>query len=353
MASAELLGIFQRWTLGSRPSTVGREPRHNNSYLEQLSNFESICLAFGGLGILSALFVARSSLPLSIRSFYISSAALCIVGLLCHQAYQRWQASKNAPRFRFLDLPAELRENILLYTIDRDPSYPAKPKTAAQSPGWMSRLLPSRKPVITGGPALLLASRQLHDEYSAVLAKIGTFKLVINAHNYQKPAMWQVSAATFANLRHVRLELHLTPSMMGSFDPRNASQSPATEWPLYLHVCRALAKMARLNSLEMYVHACGDPLWNPLWLWHYASQAFKQADVKQLRSIRFKMDGPGLGENHIARTSGGCWEWRCRKEHPIRDESEGWLPVRELCAALYRECASCQLQKEEAERMNW
>ena len=118
----------------------------------------------------------------------------------------------------------------------------------------------------------------------------------------------------------------------------------------------ALARMPRLEGARVTVRAAGNQLWNPLWLWHYGSQAFKRlpaaaADGKAplLRRIDFALDADIKGWlvqelNHLERgcERSGEWEWRCRRGHLVAADEAGAMPIRRFCTMLYRECGVCE-----------
>ncbi|KAF1986321.1 hypothetical protein K402DRAFT_404412 [Aulographum hederae CBS 113979] len=364
------------------------------------------------------------------------------------------RSTKPEPQpFRFLDLPAELREQVYEY-VATDPVYPSHPPTTTSrtSAGWLrthiralipaplslrvkstivssipisSSLLSPTKPHIrpsstavlappTGGKALLFSSSQLHSEYLSHLLRTRTFHLPLSTFNTTPPTpspslspptspsptistptttptapLWPLPPSTLTNLRHLHIPLLATPALLGThvskFDPRLAP--PSLSWPVLDRCVEALEGMRELRTLGVSVRAVGNPLWNPLWLWHFAGVAFmggagrgreegkiegagadgeadgdgdealreKRGGIAVLDSIRFELDGWTPGENYLARrTATGKngqdtrnseeteWEWRCpTAHHSIGAVGPGQMPIRQFCAMLYRDCETC------------
>jgi len=106
--------------------------------------------------------------------------------------------------------------------------------------------------------------------------------------------------------------------------------------------------MKELQDMSLSIQACGNQLWNPLWLWHFTSQAFKESKVQAFRWIDFKLEGWTLREpNHLSRNAKGEWEWRCLENHCVQLDEVGNQPVRDFCSTLYAECRTCEHLGEE------
>lgn len=102
-------------------------------------------------------------------------------------------------------------------------------------------------------------------------------------------------------------------------------------------------ELDQLKDLKLSIQACGNQLWNPIWLWHYTSQSFKESGNKAFTRMSFDLEGWNMREpNHLERNHQGRWEWQCSEGHFVHDDVvKGAQPIREFCAALYAECTAC------------
>jgi hypothetical protein len=140
-------------------------------------------------------------------------------------------------------------------------------------------------------------------------------------------------------MRVVRLKILANPGLVDEFDPRRATGS----WPLRDRVFKLMQNMTNLVDLRLSIEACGNQLWNPIWLWHYTSQAFKLSNVRAFKRMSFDLEGWNMREpNHLERNSHGDWEWRCAANHVVLADTVGHQPVRDFCAAIYAECKICE-----------
>jgi len=109
-----------------------------------------------------------------------------------------------------------------------------------------------------------------------------------------------------------------------------------------------MEQMERLEFLHLHIQAAGDPLWNPLWLWHYTSQSFKVSETKAFSRITFDLEECKIGvPNHLERNENGKWDWRCASNHFVQDDEVGRQPIRHFCASLYALCTICDLRSRE------
>ena len=251
--------------------------------------------------------------------------------------YFKMRAAHETAPFPFLELPAELRELIYDHLI-QDPSYPPSrsPPRVLSSFGW---LLPRRQ-----GPSnsnwIMLANRQVYSEYMDILCKKSTFTLTVDQINQKEQDLWPIRQETLQSIRQCDLRIITTSSMLGAINPHLMPHN----WPIRDKICESLQGMEKIEGLNLHVRAIGDPLWNPLWIWYHASQAFKDAGKLQFRSITFSLDSWSPGENHLARNKDGCWEWRCSTDHFVAIDPGQWQAtnIREFCSMLYGECQACK-----------
>jgi len=149
-----------------------------------------------------------------------------------------------------------------------------------------------------------------------------------------------MSPSSLTTVRHCKLNILASPGIANAFDPREAKNG---EWPLRDAVFMAMRQMTSLQDMSLNIQATGGLLWNPVWLWHFTTQAFKKSDVKAFGRIDFTMKDWNLREpNHLARGDGDGWEWRCRDGHLVRVDDEGEQAIRDFCSCLYSECEVCE-----------
>jgi hypothetical protein len=181
-------------------------------------------------------------------------------------------------------------------------------------------------------------NKQFKAEYLDVYCRMATFNFTLDASDTTHDRPFSISTETLGRMRRCVLRILATPGIVGAFDPREATG----DWILRDKVFEAMSQMSRLQDMVLSINACGNQLWNPLWLWHFTSQAFKESPIKAFRRIEFKLEGWTLREpNHLARNAKGDWEWHCSEDHLVRVDGAGSQPVREFCAALYHECRIC------------
>ncbi|KAF1998433.1 hypothetical protein P154DRAFT_397042, partial [Amniculicola lignicola CBS 123094] len=267
----------------------------------------------------------------------------------------------NRKPFRFLDLPAELREMVYEELLE-DPYYPplpAKPDVVSSfSLAW--RRPSTKKEAEKKGSWILLANKQVHGEYIDVLCKKTTYHLTVSPENYHPTTtitgatipipvakLWTLSPQTLSSIRSLTLKLITTSSMLGVRDPRN--MTPST-WALARQIRAELSAVNRVKELNLHVKAIGDPLWNPLWVWYHAAQSFKSMGTTsgmlpmgpKVSRITFSLDTWSPGENYLARSvkHRGAWAWHCTEGHFVVLDFVA-PTVREFCAKLYAECRVC------------
>ncbi|KAF2085487.1 hypothetical protein K490DRAFT_46498 [Saccharata proteae CBS 121410] len=257
--------------------------------------------------------------------------------LILHR--QSKHTKPQEPPFPFLRLPAELRNLVYEELVDHRhrPTFP--PRDLQRRPLSCLRRLMTPKKVPTNRIAMMLVSRQVSGEYNDVLCKRARFTLDVAESNARRPDLWSISKEVLSRVRDCKVRIHATSRMLGAVDPRSMPR----QWELRNRVADCLEPMQKVESLHLHVHAIPDPLWNPLWMWYHISQHFKELDGPAFTGISFDLAGSWtLGENHLGRDRDGRWQWRCAMDHAVLDDTAGWQPIREFCAALYVECRVCQ-----------
>ncbi|KAK8177587.1 hypothetical protein IWX90DRAFT_22379 [Phyllosticta citrichinensis] len=256
---------------------------------------------------------------------------------ICYKNHlQRTPSSKAS----FFDLPPEIRNMVYEELIDPkcNPTFPAPVPHSPQRLrfGWP---LQKKKPSFNRC-GILLASRQVHKEFTAAMCKKALFVFQVeDSAKEMTGSLWPLDQDTMTKVRNCEVRVIATSTMLGSRDPRTMPR----EWELRERVCDVLSSLAKVNSLRLHVHAQPDRLWNPLWLWSAVSQQFKCVDKPTFTEITFGLESWTLGENCLKRDADGKWKWRCQAgDHVVMDDPEGWQPIRDFCAALYWECQVCQ-----------
>jgi hypothetical protein len=191
---------------------------------------------------------------------------------------------------------------------------------------------------------MCLVSKQFKEEYMDIYCRRATFHFTLDASLAPSERPFKIAPHTLSRVRKCALRILATPGIVGAFDPREATG----DWLLRDKVFAAMADMKSLRDMTLSIQACGNQLWNPLWLWHFTSQAFKESKIKAFRRIDFTLEGWTLKEpNHMARREDGAWEWRCAEGHMVQEDREGQIPVRQFCGALYAECRICNPSGDE------
>jgi hypothetical protein len=320
---------------------------------------------------------------LSLRPFGFGRSAVgtllaLILPLLIYCAvrtYNKMQAENQKP-FPFLELPQELRDMVYENLLE-DPAYPPPPAcpTPTSSMDWMLlRRWPSASPtppLPKRSNWILLANKQIYNEYMELLCKRATFHLTVSPENYDpadssittpttsptsppRSKIWKISPNTLKQLRFCDLKLVTTSSMLGVSDPRNMTSS---DWTLARKIRQELTSLTNVHTLTLDAKAIGDPLWNPLWIWYHASQSFKHMGTPQsdtvpvgpkLNRITFSLDTWSPGENYIERDAENRdqWTWYCMKGHSVGLDGGAEITVREFCVKLYQECHVCRPELE-------
>ncbi|KAF2727285.1 hypothetical protein EJ04DRAFT_451620 [Polyplosphaeria fusca] len=288
------------------------------------------------------------------------------------------QTEQKKP-FRFLDLPAELRDMIYDHLLE-DPYFPLPPTCGKQhqhstlpSLGWVlpGRRLSAARAGATGPRRcnwMLLANRQCYREFMDLVCMKSTIHLTVSPANYKsqeagdetEKKLWKVDPEVLRKVKKCDIKLITTSAMLGVSDPRKMSPG---EWALSSQVRSELSDVNNVEELNLHVQALGDPLWNPLWVWYHASQSFKTMGSPRptspstsseykgrlgptLHRITFSLDIWSPGENYLERDAEGHWQWYCMKGHCIAPDGAGVLPVREFCARLYMECRVCSPESD-------
>lgn len=153
----------------------------------------------------------------------------------------------------------------------------------------------------------------------------------------------QVTVDALPTIRHCNLKLLATPGIGNAFDPREAN---ADHWPLRDLVFASLTRMSTLRSMTLTIQACPNQMWNPVWLWHFTSQAFKKCEVAAFDRIEFNLDCLNFVQNTNClvrkKGEGEGWSWCCCKGHWIVDDVKGVQAIRPFSGNLYRNCRVCE-----------
>lgn len=321
---------------------------------------------------------ASGSQPLGVAT--LLTVVALIVPLLLLWAVKKFKKMQDDNRtpFPFLELPQELRDMVYEHLIE-EPSYPQPPKCPkhASSMNWMlpGRWSSTSSASVPPKPSnwLLLANKQIYNEYIDLLTKRKLFNLTISPANYQNPcatptsslpsshSIWRIAPSTLKQIRSAHLQLITTSTMLGVPDPRKMASA---EWDLARQIRLQLLSLSSATSLTLDAKAIGDPLWNPLWIWFHACQSFKHMGTAasdlgavgpRLERITFSLDTWSPGENYMARDKAnrGAWTWYCVKGHAVGvDGGAGTgsdLTVREFCGKLYQQCRVCRPEEEDEE----
>ncbi|KIW05057.1 uncharacterized protein PV09_04212 [Verruconis gallopava] len=141
-------------------------------------------------------------------------------------------------------------------------------------------------------------------------------------------------------VKNCTLRMIAKPGIVNAFDPRQAS---ARDWTLRDAVFASMEQMTDLRNMTLTISACGNQLWNPVWLWHFTSQAFKESDVRAFKRIDFTMKEWNIrAPHHLARSANGRgWEWRCERGHLVMKDEEVQA-VRAFSSSLYAKCRTCK-----------
>lgn len=271
-----------------------------------------------------------------------------------------WSPLRRRRVFPFMKLPPELRELVYEHLVDMDPSYPFErpevPKSRWKT--WLSSTYraPSRK------MGIMLANRQIYEEFTEILLKKATFKVSIDQSNQKHYRPAGIPEDWACKVRKCEVLVVTTSNMLGGEDPRSSLMA----FPSGQKIVENLKELSRVEKLDLHIKAIGDPLWNPLWVsemllvtfcrrltsrqvWFHASKAFRRAEGVPINSIDFSVDSWSPGENHLTRSRGGEWEWRCSKGHFLSIDHPKEQTVREFCSSLFAECNTCTPPPEASE----
>jgi hypothetical protein len=186
--------------------------------------------------------------------------------------------------------------------------------------------------------AMTLVNRCVREEFLQIYYQKALFRFTLDASHADTAPFWKVPNLVLSSMRTVRLKILANPGIVGEFDPRRVTGS----WNLRDRVFGLIDDMHKLEDLRLSIQACGNQLWNPIWLWHYTSQAFKVSEVKAFKRMSFDLEGWNMREpNHLERNEDGLWDWRCADNHFVQLDTDGPQPIRSFCAALYAECRIC------------
>ncbi|RDI82966.1 hypothetical protein Vi05172_g6828 [Venturia inaequalis] len=274
---------------------------------------------------------------------------------------------KKAPQSQaqspFFNLPPELRNMVYEHLVVPEPksrnslpwSLPSLERSLAfvakalRLPSSLSPSLPKPRIIYEHLNTLSLVSRQFQSEFMDVYHRNATFYSTLDASSPGAPQhnVFTNPKATGAlsRVRVASLKILATPGISGAFDPREVNSSG--DWSLKNQVFEAMESMKVLRSMSLNIQAAGNQLWNPVWLWHFTSQAFKESKVMAFKKMEFTLENWHFREpNHMVRNDEGEWEWRCAMDHYMQDDIPRRLAIREFCGALYDKCDVCEPSEE-------
>ena len=243
--------------------------------------------------------------------------------------------------------PAEIRLAVFEYLIDDEPTMPKIIKCSKQEKDSALRRLVRRR-LYPASYSLLnsltLVNRQIRDEFLVVFCQKTTFSFTLDASNTENDSFWKLSPRMLSSIRKCKLKLLASPGIVGAFDPRHASG----RWVMRDKTILMLGKMQNLVDVQLSIQACGNQLWNPIWLWHYTSQSFKQITMAGFTRISFKLEEEmKMREpNNLANGGTGPWHWRCSAGHRVLADPVGSQPIRQFCGALFADCNICDTQAQ-------
>jgi len=232
---------------------------------------------------------------------------------------------------------------------DEEESFEANPQPAgpkAESKPYLPQLFHSwlirtRTPIFK---ALTLVNHEIRAEFLQIFRQKAMFRFTLDASHPESANLWKIPLSILSSMRTVRLKILANPGLVGEFDPRRATG----DWILRDRVFELMQKMTHLEDLRLSIQACGNQLWNPIWLWHYTSQAFKVSDIQAFKRMSFDLEGWNMREpNHLERNDRGVWEWKCAENHFVLPDTDGPQPIRSFCAAIYAECKVCEAVEED------
>ncbi|KAF2843656.1 hypothetical protein M501DRAFT_994656 [Patellaria atrata CBS 101060] len=261
--------------------------------------------------------------------------------ILSRSIYVYTRSSQRKPKhFPFLRLPPELRSSIYEYLVEWNPIYPPLPPLPESQLGrlvkWVAFIV-RWNPRYSYRNPMLLVNRQIHAEFIELLCMRKSFLLKVDKFNQNKECIWPIPSSTIAQIRKCDLKIIATSDMLEADDPRSITE----DFSLRDRVCDQLARMVKLQRVNLHIHALGDPLWNPLWMWYYISLAFKDVPNIKFRAITFSLHSISPIPNLLAKNKEGLWEWRCPFGHQIEADANRVQPIREFCSNLYKECETC------------
>ncbi|QDS77577.1 hypothetical protein FKW77_001536 [Venturia effusa] len=289
--------------------------------------------------------------------------ALAIGIHVAHTSVASKKAQQSRGQSPFFDLPPELRNMVYEHLIEPEQtshtSQPPHLTDFRRNMNFVARTLripPSLLPSVPKPRViyhhlnrLSLVNRQFQSEFMDVYHRNATFYSTLDAsspgapqHNvFTNPK----ASGALSRVRVASLKILATPGISGAFDPREVNSSG--DWSLKNQVFEAMESMQVLRSMSLNIQAAGNQLWNPVWLWHFTSQAFKESKVMAFKKMEFTLENWHFREpNHMVRNDDGDWEWRCAMDHYMQDDIPKRLAIREFCGALYDKCDVCEPSEE-------
>jgi hypothetical protein len=195
--------------------------------------------------------------------------------------------------------------------------------------------------------SITLVSHEIRKDFLRVYCQKEPFTFTLDASHTKSDAFWLETPEIIGKLRNCRIRILATPDLANGFDPRDMQGS----WQLRDRVFALMRDMAQLKDFRLTVHACGNQLWNPILLWHYTSQSFKESDIKSFNRMSFELEGINMRtpNHHMARNLDGDWEWRCVENHTVELDTVGPQDIRRFCNALCSLCPTCNPGKSDDE----
>jgi hypothetical protein len=282
----------------------------------KLLSLSSILTAFVGIDrqILSLDADVVSSL------IKLSSTAVVLIGAVetlyhydaIRDLVQRCFLHKSK-HFRLMDLPQELRDKIheeILGDITQVPLQAHAPRDVV---GYMKAAVFG--PVfqnIRPGFGIMLANRQLHEEFMSLLFRRTTFTF---RWGHGHPNSFPLQDTTLNGIQSLSLRLAVTPDMLGLDNWLYLATHPAAmelhlssphfAWQLRESLTDRLASLPRLRRLGVHVQAIPDHLSNPIDIWLCTLRALRQSGIESLTEVTFGLKDPTNDVNKAIRVKGG------------------------------------------------
>jgi hypothetical protein len=188
---------------------------------------------------------------------------------------------------------------------------------------------------------MTLVSKQFGSEFRAEYLNQTKLIFTLDASSPDTEAPLRIKEDLLRSLRSCQLMIFATPGLANAFDPRDAR---VRNWEWRDAVLLSMRRMTGLKSMTLTIQACGNQLWNPIWLWHFTSLAFKGSDIRAFNRMDFTIKGwPMLkNPNHIRRWAGNGWAWHCDSGHFVVEDMREEGDVRGFSHYIYDKCMTCE-----------